>query len=167
MLLQARHYTVRSYSPSRRGPMPRIAFALGTLGMLGAFVAGGAWLVAHFRLGVPMPVSTLVIQDDYDGAPVAGAQVTVLPLTCPKGACVPKEMSAQGPVGHAFDTNMQGQVRVQLPGERAVVSISRQGYDTRQPSFHGHHPRLCHLRCVPPNLPGASPCLASPSPTQR
>jgi len=132
LLLQSRHYTVRSYSASRRGPILQIAVVLSTLALLGGFVAGGAWLVSHFRLGVPVPVSTLVIQDDYDGVPVAGARVTVLPLTCPKDACAPREMSAQGPVGHAFDTNAQGRVRVQLPGERAIISISRQGYDTRQ-----------------------------------
>ena len=162
MLLQSRHYTVRSYSSSRRGPVLRIVFALGTLGMLGAFVAGGSWLVAHFRLGVPMPVSTLIVQDDYNGAPVAEARVTVLPLTCPKGACAPKEMSAGGAVGHAFDTNAQGQVWVQLPGERAIVSISRQGYDTRQAELTWPPPAPTPFTLRPTELAGRITLLGKP-----
>jgi len=162
LLLQSRHYTVRSYSSSRRGPVLRIVFALGTLGMLGAFVAGGSWLVAHFRLGVPMPVSTLIVQDDYNGAPVAEARVTVLPLTCPKGACAPKEMSAGGAVGHAFDTNAQGQVWVQLPGERAIVSISRQGYDTRQAELTWPPPAPTPFTLRPTELAGRITLLGKP-----
>jgi hypothetical protein len=101
----------------------------------GAVVAlgyGAYTLIGQIGSGGAGQLGTVIVKDAYSGGPLAGAQVTVVPLACPDGACSPAETTPQGIVGRKFSTNARGEVRVRTDGARVTLFASDREYDTRQ-----------------------------------
>ena len=77
-------------------------------------------------------IGTFVVKDAYSGNPVSGAQVTIVPLACPDGACRPAETTTGGVVARMFNANTHGEVRARLGSERVAIYATQRDYDTRQ-----------------------------------
>ncbi len=101
-------------------------------GVIAAVGYGAYTLVGQVGARGAGRLGTFIIKDAYSGAPVAGAQVTVIPLSCPDGACQPAETTAQGVVGRMFRANAHGEVHARLRSERVSVVAAQREYDARQ-----------------------------------
>jgi hypothetical protein len=98
-----------------------------------AVVGYGAYtLVGRIGTGGAGRLGTFIVKDAYSGTPLAGAEVTVIPLTCPDGACKPAETTARGIVGREFRANAHGEVHARLLSDRVSVVASQREYDARQ-----------------------------------
>ncbi|MHB8646987.1 MAG: putative glycoside hydrolase [Thermomicrobiales bacterium] len=130
MLFGQRHFAVRS-RPYRRPTHHswRMVVAAGVIAALGY----GAYTVAgHSGASGAGQVGTFIVKDAYSGQPVAGAQLTLIPLACPDGACKPAETTAQGVVAREFSTNARGEIHARLLGARVAVVATQRDYDARQ-----------------------------------
>ncbi len=130
MALRQRHFAVRS-RPYRR-PSGGKWRALVAAGAIVAVGYGLYALVGHIGTNGAGPLGTFVIKDAYSGNPVAGADVTVIPLACPDGACTPAETTPQGIVGRKFRANARGEVHARLLSDRVEVVASGREYDAQQ-----------------------------------
>lgn len=130
MVLRQRHFAVRN-RPYRRPSGGRWR-ALVAVGVIAAVGYGAYTLIEQVGPRGAGQVGTFIIKDAYSGSPVAGADVTVIPLTCPDGACKPTETTAEGVVGRRFSANARGEVHARLLGARVAVVASRREYDARQ-----------------------------------
>lgn len=129
-MLRQRHFAVRN-RPYRRssGGIWRVLVVVGVIAAVGY---GAYILIEQVEQSDAGQVGTFIIKDVYSGSPVAGAEVTVIPLTCPDGACKPTATTAQGVVGRRFSTDARGEVHARLLGDRMAVVASRREYDARQ-----------------------------------
>ncbi len=100
-------------------------------GAIAAVGYGAYTFVGHIGARYAGQVGIFIVKDAYSGNPVAGAQVTVIPLTCPDGACKPAETTAQGVVARKFSANARGEVHARLLSERVAVVASQREYDAR------------------------------------
>lgn len=101
-------------------------------GVIAAVGYGAYTLVGHIGTGGVGQLGTFIVKDAYSGSPVAGAQVTVIPLVCPDDACKPAETTAQGIVGRQFHANARGEVHARLLSARVTVVASQREYDERR-----------------------------------
>ena len=133
-MFQQRHLTMRKHSHSRPSGLAWAVRLVGGAGAMVAFVFGGVWVVERLPFAAPPPPTlTLQVRDDYTNDPVPGARVTLLPLACvTEKGCAPKEAAGSGAVAWAYDADAAGQVHTRLVGERAAVTIERQGYEARR-----------------------------------
>jgi hypothetical protein len=130
LVLRQRHLAVRT--PSYRRPGSGVWRALIAAGAVAALGYGLYTLIGQTGSSGAGQLGTVIIKDAYSGGPLAGAQVTVVPLTCPDGACSPAETTTQGIIGHKFTTNARGEVRVRTDGARVTLVAADREYDTRQ-----------------------------------
>ena len=105
---------------------------LAAAGMIAAVGYGAYTLVGRIGAGGAGQLGTFVVKDAYSGNPVAGAEITVVPLACPDGICTPTETTAQGVVGRKFSANAHGEVHARFLSERVAVVASQHEYDVRQ-----------------------------------
>lgn len=130
MLFGQRHFAVRSHPyrrPTRNGW--RLFLSVGLIAVVGY---GGYLLVGHVGGSGGGTVGTLIIKDAYNGAPVPGAQITVVPLACQTDACAPAETTTNGIVGRMFNANARGEVHARIGSDRVSVFASQREYDLRQ-----------------------------------
>lgn len=126
-MLGPRHLSIRSTNrPHRRaGGGWRLVLAAGVLAAVGF---GGYTLLGHQSSGSPSPGGIVVVQDAYSGAPLPGAQVTLLPLRC-ADTCVPMEMTPQGAVARQFGANRDGEIHARIVADRVAVSVAQGEYE--------------------------------------
>ena len=129
-MLRPRHFAVRT-RPYRRssGGAWRAVIAVGVIAAVGY---GSYTLAQHRQTGAPAPLGTFILKDAYTGGPLPGAQVTIVPLACPDGACAPAETTATGVVGRLFRADAQGGVHARVNGSRVSVVATQRDYDSRQ-----------------------------------
>lgn len=130
LALGQRHLAVRSRSYRR--PSNRAWRMLLAAGLIAAVGYAGHTLFGRVGSSSGGQLGTFIIKDAYSGGPLSGAQVTIVPLACPDGACRPVETTATGVVARMFHANTHGEVRARLGSERVAVYATQREYDTRQ-----------------------------------
>ncbi len=123
---------------------------------------GGYTLLGHTGGSGAGQLGTFVIKDAYSGTPLAGAQVTVVPLACTDSACNPAESTPQGTVGRMFTTNAQGEVHARLLSERVTVFAALREYDRRQIEMPWPPTETATLALRPAWLAGRVTALGQP-----
>ncbi len=99
-----------------------------TVALWAGGVVAGYIVLSDPPWGDHSPTGIVAVRDAYTGAPVPGAKVLALPLSCGDG-CVPMEMTAAGPVARQFVADGGGEVHAKLPGDRLTITVSQPDYD--------------------------------------
>jgi len=162
-VFRSRHLTMRARPRTRPRGLAWAARLVGGAAALVAFAVGGVWVVERLPFAAPPPpVSSLLVRDDYTDAPVPGARVTLVPLACAEERCAPKETAQGGAVAWAYDADAAGLVQTRLLGNRAIVTVERQGYEARRAELAWPPPANFALALRPTWVSGRVTYLGKP-----
>jgi hypothetical protein len=130
LALGQRHLAVRSHSYRRsQGGAWRVLVAAGLIAVAGY----GVGVLMH-RMGArpSVPTGAVIVRDAYSGAPIPGAQLTVVPLRCFNEACKPVESTSQGIVAREFTADSRGEIHPSVRADRVQMIAAQRDYDTSQ-----------------------------------